>query len=427
MSPIKGITGEMRAGLTRIGKLRKGAPRPASGRMPGKDLPTFRFTSERADVQATWDEAFPKPPSELTIYFASPRIEDCWEAWQEEYGGGGLIHRCDGETMVLWLGDDGKYHEDPKPCPYHSGEKTRQRDSDGCQPKGRLRFLVWELARRGHVGEVWLETGSFRDIQNIEMALNGLWQTPRTEGLMGIPFILRRVEGQTSYTTPEGKRARVSKFFVELEPAAEYMRMRLTQMRNRVLEGGAALAIEAPAGDLFRKSAISPSNDWSEDDEDPYEPESDDRSDEPIEGQATEVREPEPEQATGGRPYDPETCRKGILALAIKYRKDGRDERGVDTGFRGWLTGTLEGLFEAAAKDQRPQLRHSLLAFIFGQTSIKELPPSAIEALADWATKKNAEGVREVVQHAKSEAIAMVTACEVAAGQTELPLGGADG
>jgi len=371
--------------------------------MVGRELPYWRFSSERPDVQKAWDEAFPNPPTEILVYFASPNVDDVFEAWKEEYGSGGLIHRCDGETMNLWLDKDGHYHEEPKPCPYFTGEKKRARPTDGCQPKGRLRFLVWGLVVRGYVGEVWLTTGSARDIQNIALALNSPWFS--SGNLVGIPFLLRRVKGQTSYSKG-GKRVRVEKYFVELQPTSEYIQTQLQKMQLRALPA----ETESPPDITTQETPVD-----------------DMAGVEPIEGvweeEADEVETTETdEDVAPGRPYDAETCRKGILARAAAYHEAGEDDIPVSVSDRGILAGTLEDLFKAKPAKQRPALRHSVLTFIFGQPSIKELPGSALRALSDWATKR--KGQYDVVTEvAKVEAMRMVEAYEASQGQQQMPLG----
>jgi hypothetical protein len=309
--------------------------------------------------------------------------------------------------MVLWLGEDGRYHEEIKPCPYASGEKVRSKPTDGCQPKGRLRFLVWELVQRGLVGEVWLETGSVRDIQNIELALNGLWATPRREGLLGIPFILRRVPGETSYVSPDGTRRRVSKYFVELEPAAEYMRMRLSQIKDRVL-------LQAPVS-----AASERHEDYDEDDV--YD---DDAEADYLAADAEAHSEaPVPEgthPAAMSRPYPPEVVREGILQRAAKYKHSAQGDDTAGVGFRGIVTGLVEGLFAAKPREQRPMLRHTALAFFFGQPSIKELPNSALKALLDWAGEKSSDGTWVPNGDAVSEAAQIVAHYEATQGQLSM-------
>jgi hypothetical protein len=141
-----------------------------------------------------------------------------------------LVHRCDGELMTVWLEKD-KYVHGSKACT--GGHEKGDYMNDAI---GRLDIIVPELIEAGFVGYVTLETHSKHDILNILSVLQATYET-RTEnplGLRGILFNLRRV--QESITTPgfgnqAGKRSRVNKWLVRLEPVADWVRLQI-EMAN---------------------------------------------------------------------------------------------------------------------------------------------------------------------------------------------------
>jgi len=190
--PIKRIQENLRNAFPDIGELRKGGPKTERG--IGEELDHWRFTSDRPEIVQSFIAAYGEEPRLLHVYLPYATVDENFEAWQEEYGSSGLMHRCDGEMMVRWRGADGKMHDDPKPCPYASGEKTRKDDKDGCVPTGRLHLILPELVRAGYVGYVTLLTGAVNDIASITASLKDAAERRKgnPNGLRGIEWTLRR-------------------------------------------------------------------------------------------------------------------------------------------------------------------------------------------------------------------------------------------
>jgi len=206
--PIKGLTNQQ-AQFPEIGQLRKGAKKPANG--IGKDLTYFRFTSEIEEVQAAFAAAYNGEPRLINVFLPFQMPDENWEAWQEEYKAGGLVHRCDGETCTLWLKDDGSYSREPKPCP------------GGCKPVGRLKAIIPDLRRLAYVTVL---TGSVHDILNLDAQLRALYSL--RQDLRGIPLQLRRRPKRIS--TPSGKggkRARREKWLLSIEAAPQWVDLQL--------------------------------------------------------------------------------------------------------------------------------------------------------------------------------------------------------
>jgi len=390
---IKGLTDRVVPAFPRLGKLRKGGERPSSGNRPGKELPHWRFVAENPAVLEAFEAAYGAAPTELDVYLPYASIEDNFQAWQEEWVAGGLKHRCDGETCVLWLADDGTYSQRPVPCP------------GGCKPVGRLNVILPALLRAGHVGYVTMETHSINDIAGLQGTLLAVAEARGTEDMRGIGFCLRRVQRQISTPSGGGKRARRNKWMVELIPAAQWVVAQLEASQDAAMG-----ALPSPGG--------------PDPDEAPDEEGQDDG--ETIEGQVRQVDkgdgvEEPPSQAPPARPWPAERIRDAILA---KARRIG-DDRTPDANYVGFVASRLADLFGDAAADVKTAKRHSLLRYIFDCESTAALTMGECKALLAWSTDEIQENGATVLlpnEDAIWEAAAMVRAHEAGAGQQEMGL-----
>ncbi len=240
MCPIVGLTDTVRPALPTIGKLRKGgeAQRNSSGQVVkmGPDLSHFRFTSDRAEVAAAFEDAYGETPALVRIYLPYADVDRNFACWREKWSQGGLVHRCDGETMQIWLGPDGQYHKTPKPC------------DGGCDEVGRLSVIVPELVQAGYVGYVTLETHGIHDLLSIQGSLLAAAEARAGNdlGLRGIQWNLRRVQERISTPAGNGKRARREKWLVKLEPAADWVQLQLQAAHN------ATMMLPAPSREAAR-------------------------------------------------------------------------------------------------------------------------------------------------------------------------------
>jgi len=174
--PIKGFTDQGFVSFPKIGDIRKGAEKEPN--KPGADLTYFRavFPEDEGGAAATFARVYGDEPREVNVLLPFDEIERCWETWQEEHTAGALQHRCDGETCVMWRGEDGEMQFTPKPCP------------GGCVPQGRLKVIVPELRRLAYLV---VHTTSVWDIHEITANLNALKGLTRN-GIKGIPLVLKR-------------------------------------------------------------------------------------------------------------------------------------------------------------------------------------------------------------------------------------------
>ena len=267
---IKGLTDNVIPRFPRLGKLRKGGEKPATGNKPGAELSYFRFTSENPAIVGAFHDAYGTQPAMLRVYLPYPSTEMNFSTWKEAWAAGGLVHRCDGETCQIWRTPDGKYSQEPKPCP------------GGCKEVGRLEVILPELITAGFVGYVTLETHSLHDLMNITATLEAVRQSAqdRPNGLQGIEFVLRRKKERIS--TPDGKggRATREKWLVSIEPVPSWAQTYLAMASS-------TLAIDAPRVDLLTGEIMD-----------------DDEDDDVIEGAVVE-RQPEQSSGAGKQPQDP--------------------------------------------------------------------------------------------------------------------------
>jgi len=225
--PIKRLATE--ASFPRIGTLRKGAPK--GEKSPGKDLTYFRFDTDDAQAAADFLDAYGAQPQSINCYLPYSTPDENFPAWQEEYRAGGLVHRCDGETMSLHMTANGAYSTEPHPCPYATGEKERTRKEPGCKPIGRLSIIIPELRRFAYVTVL---TGSINDIMELSANLNAVYAI--RGNLQGVPFVLSRRPKMISTPTDDGGRRRFEKWLLFIEPDPQWVRLQLAGMRQRALQ-----------------------------------------------------------------------------------------------------------------------------------------------------------------------------------------------
>jgi len=217
---IQGLTdkGSLTPRLPRLGKLRKGgAKQEKNGKSVfGKDLEYFRFTSENPAVVSAFTKEYHEQPNNLHVFMPFATRDECFPTWKEAWDASTLLHRCDGRTCEIWWDAQRKvYSREPKPCP------------GGCKEVGRLEVVLPELFRSGFVGTVTMETHGKNDMMAIASCLDKV-EIERTEhglDLRGVGFILRRHNESIStpgWGTNEGKRQRVVKSLVSLEPVAAW-------------------------------------------------------------------------------------------------------------------------------------------------------------------------------------------------------------
>jgi len=247
--PIKGLT--VRPAFPTLGKLRKGGPKTQANR-PGPDLEYFRFTSDDPQIEAAFYAAYPPEPKSINVFLPNKSVDDNWACWQEHWVAGGLMHRCDGETCVVWQTESGEY----RAVDDLAGLEVLPLCPGGCAPVGRLQVILPELLQAGYVGYVTVETHSKHDIMSIQACLEDAARKGNGYGLTGIEFRLYRVEQKISTPminkqTGVVKRVRRAKWLVKLAPTARWVQAQLAQAEHLQLAMPEALALPEPLVDII--------------------------------------------------------------------------------------------------------------------------------------------------------------------------------
>lgn len=220
--PIRGLT-DQGARLPHIGELRKGAP--SNGNRPGKDLEYFRFTSNIAGLDTHFAQVYGEEPDELEVYLPGPTADDVFEAWMEEWGAGGLKHRCDGEICVAWWDDDAQ----TLVSDYEQAE--RRRCPGGCSPAARLKVILPKLER---FGQVLVLTTSKHDIATLQGQLRGA-ELLTGGNLAGVPFVLSRRPRRISTPRSNGQRVRTEKWMLNLELSPAWFEAGMRRFEQRAV------------------------------------------------------------------------------------------------------------------------------------------------------------------------------------------------
>lgn len=392
---IKGMTGEREA-FPELGQLRKGGKKQKRGdkEIWGKDLDHFRFTSDLPEVVALFAEVYGAEPKMVNVVLPFAGVADNLDAWCEEYVAGGLIHRCDGETMVLWQRQDGSYSTERRPCPYHAGEKQRTKARPGCKPTARLKVIVPELRRLAYVTVL---TNSTHDIRNLDAQLRALH---RLHGnVAGIPLQLRRVEKAISTPDGNGGRARRKKWLLSIEAAPRWVDRQLAASEQAALPqltSGKEDEVEAEVevleeeeeewfGDTGEALRQQYPEDW------------------PPEPPAEEEEEGELDKwfdapAASGPPAGPTEEIRYRLRQAAGWVGGTRVQQEPASESQYKALGSL--LSKAVHKDgmtavEKNDARHAVLLYVYGVDSGKALGRGEASALISWLKEEDSWDLQE--------------------------------
>jgi len=246
---IKGLTDaeSVIARFPAIGKLRKGGEQkpkidkrtgqPEKDKfgnvkmIQGEDLDYFRFDSQKPKAVITFTEHYGNQPKMFHVYLPFATPDDNFSTWKEAYSASALQHRCDGERVILQL-EQGKYVDYRK-----VSESQRPECPGGCKEIGRLELILPEMWKSGFIGHVTLETHSKHDLMTIMASLRKAYTERQKRGmdLRGMQFTLYRQNREVSvpgWGKNEGKRVRVTKNLVILEPSVDWAVLQLEAMRH---------------------------------------------------------------------------------------------------------------------------------------------------------------------------------------------------
>ena len=208
--------------LPRLAKLRKGAPKPESGKRPGEDLKYFRvdFAPQYTYLSESFHDIYGSEPKEFNnARLISETADGAFPTFYEAWTPTTMTHRCDGETQVLhWDNKTSKYSHDVIQCA--GGDPDFK---CGCSKIGRLSFVLPDFTyQTGEIGQFVIETHSTHDIIAIWNQLMFLEQ--QFGNLAGIPFTIGRMDKEVSYPKKDGTRGKMTRSLVYIKPDGQFMK-----------------------------------------------------------------------------------------------------------------------------------------------------------------------------------------------------------
>jgi hypothetical protein len=424
---IKGLT-HRAPSFPEVGILRKGGPKTQANR-PGPDLDHFRFmpTSddrEGAAVAEAFHSAYGGEPRLVNVCLPFRSTDECFEAWNEHWVAGGLVHRCDGETCVLWRTEDGGYSREPKPCP------------GGCKPSGRLKVIVPELRRLAYVTVL---TTSVHDVMHLDKQLRAL------EGLRGdlrgIPLQLRRRKVSISTPGRDGKRIRRDKWLLSIEAAPSWVDLQLAAQEEAatpqltagqevevlVVDGATGEVLDQepePIADDELEPEVAADTEADDGTQDQDEPEGADEPEDSAEPTQAEDPDRDDQPAENGsdsgslRPLGAESVRSVIRVKAGWVDGKRLDSEPVTETQLQDVTALFGDVF--AILDDADGALKAALGYLVGIDSIDRLTRREAAAMLAWLGDPGEE--RALNEWAKTEAVRVLAAADSAAGQMAMDL-----
>lgn len=401
--PIKRLQEDRRPAFPQLGELRKGGPKPERG--IGKDLKYFRFTAQpgEAEVAKRFHEVYGSEPTEIDCWLPYPGTDECFEAWLEEWVAGGLVHRCDGDTMVLVRTKDGRIHQTEQPCPDRELPPREKR----CRQVARLKLVIPALGRLGYVTAL---TTSVYDIIHLTEQLRAVEGAAQFIGgdLRGIPFLLKRSPRRVSTPGENGKPARREKWLLSIEAHPDWAAELIKRVQRVALAPSAErLALEAPV------SAVEPA-DETQDDEIGGWTEVADEAEPEIGSPPTEdfgpAPEPEPEDSA---PEDLDELAEwiGRLRMRVTEVDSPRAMESASDKQLNWCKGLID-------KTVGRGLRNALAKALFGIGSFDQLSVAQASVLIDAAMERHGDTWQERPEFAARAK----RLCVRASGQKEMPV-----
>jgi recombination protein RecT len=138
----------------------------------------------------------------------------------------------------------------------------------------------------------------------------------------------------------------------------------------------------------------------------------------PVDEQPEPQEQTEQKQAQDSlRPYTPEQLKQNIKFMRIKFEKENKV---INPQYRNLIAPNLEMCF--IGQDKPNELRHTVLNYLVGKSSVKELTNAEVLAIRRWLDAKLINGEWLPSEMATKEAQAVITAALEEAGQGKLEL-----
>lgn len=231
----RGILGN----FTRVGKLRKGDAKPASGNKPGPDLNYFRMTLEPQHeyLRAAFVEQYGEQPTEFrNVFLAADTADQAFQYFYESWAHARLVRRCDGVMIGVEFAGD-RYDTTPHACTCNPNKRE-------CGLHGRLDVVLPEFnAITGVLGKFTIETHSIYDVvalRSCMLVAGALANNLPNTAFWSIPFRVGRAM-KTVPVTINGQRSlkAMSLLYIGIEPEfnQKVISPRLTAPTQKLLAG----------------------------------------------------------------------------------------------------------------------------------------------------------------------------------------------
>lgn len=330
-------------------------------------------------------------------------------------------------------------------CPGSAGPEFGHPHCAACKMSAILKVTPYdpELFQFGYYQ---ITTGSWRNHQTIMGTLESL---PPVVFEKKLPFTLRMVQEQTTYTDDQGKRHATERWFLQLMPHPDMLRALFQRQQHELVTGeskpaelpaprvsvvpleaeppdpppyaevGAEMGVrrdvwvhEGPPPDEHMPDGIDPEEEgWSDEayEETRSPPREHPGDSEPIKP----VPQEEPAGPPAGRPYDPETLQRRVGTVAGSKRM-----RGSASTAQIGLIRALCGHMWDNVNDHLPRL----LDYLLSVQSPEHLSKAQAAALIDWLRDPDSpDGQHNLYVHAKTEAAQVIRLMLKREGQQSLP------
>lgn len=334
-------------------------------------------------------------PATINAMLPFNDLSACYEISSEAYQAGMLVFKAvNGEVLV---------HRDPQTGDY------LVRNGQAISPDAKLDYDPYELSAityTAHDGKVkslpikantrvklfipemedfvWfmLKSNSYYDSLNIMnniAAVQAVAESATGGRVAGVRINVFRARQSILWNSPQGPR-RIEKWLLNIKIDPSWVKQMVTRMSESTLGAGTQVQ------ELLAPPANAPD---PEEDQDTSENEPDEiEDDETIEGEIifiteAEPADPEPAQAPT-RPYAPEILRDNLVGHAQKVYAN----KTASPAQKKLLIALLSEYF--AGDDQK---RHGVQQYLFGHTSLNDVPDSLVLAALDWLKpEKNPDG-----------------------------------
>lgn len=401
------VTRKSQLAFPEIARIRKGTKKQKRVSQNGRSYETFgadlkdKFRIDwlpgNEKTQELFSEVFKSNGeviSHMVVTLAFNEIDMVWDNWYEAYTAGRMVAKADGEKFI-YLVDTGTgevivrdgqpYKEFNRDVPVGQYKKANgEIEYIYAKEHGRLRVVVPALRRMAYFT---LVTTSATDCRLITEQLSALSDFAKRYHfqLAGVPLVLRRRAYQISYKEPSGQSKRVEKYLVNIEADPEWVERMTSHMKYMALPGEAP-SLALPSGETLKGMP----EDYSI-----HEPEEDDEPDDIPDGEWVEVEAvtiptptpPQVEHNNGNeRPLSPEKLREYLDGQA-KGEYAGRPANDKQIGL---LASTIELCF--AGEERTDDIRHSVVKYLAGQTSLKNVNHSMVIAMLNWLKPEKDSG-----------------------------------